>query len=149
MQLPPTVLSENDHKPESKSKSAKKVKDQKGQTTKTSNPSQTDDQQAPELPSKTESGSSAKLVLKPPRSLTTTLFARLENLHGKRIKTLLQVQYRSEYVQLQSLRNYSSLGRMNSKIAAFPSKELYESSLVDHTSVKDHLLQDLVNGMGI
>lgn len=33
---------------------------------------------------------------------------------------------------------------MNSKISAFPSKELYESNLIDHDSVKDRTLEGLL-----
>lgn len=41
----------------------------------------------PERPSK-------RLVLRPPRTLETTLFDRLEKMHGRGIKRLLNIQYR-------------------------------------------------------
>ncbi|ORY26302.1 P-loop containing nucleoside triphosphate hydrolase protein [Naematelia encephala] len=64
--------------------------------------------------------------LKPPKTLETTLFDRLEKLYGPGIKRVLQVQY-----------------RMNEHIAAFPSKTLYESKLSSDPSVSTHTLLDL------
>jgi hypothetical protein len=93
MQLPPTVLSGHQRIKVEKSKGASK-----------SAPSIS----APEV----ESGSSSRgeeaskdsserkgdkitaLKLKPSNSLSTTLFKRLERLHGEPIKKLLRVQYR-------------------------------------------------------
>ncbi|KAJ7253012.1 P-loop containing nucleoside triphosphate hydrolase protein [Mycena haematopus] len=65
-------------------------------------------------------------VLRPPRTLETTLFDRLEKLYGSSIKRMLQVQY-----------------RMHSDICAFPSKTLYASKLTSSPDVASHLLRDL------
>jgi DNA polymerase alpha-associated DNA helicase A len=59
-------------------------------------------------------------------TLERTLFDRLLDLHGNKIKRMLTTQY-----------------RMHEKIMAFPSTELYESKLVAADSVKAHLLTDL------
>jgi DNA polymerase alpha-associated DNA helicase A len=59
-------------------------------------------------------------------TLERTLFDRLLDLHGDKIKKMLTTQY-----------------RMHEKIMAFPSSELYKSKLVAAASVKDHLLTDL------
>lgn len=67
-------------------------------------------------------------VLRPPRTLETTLFARLEKMYGPGIKRLLNVQY-----------------RMHAEICEFPSKTLYASKLKSHESVASHLLRDLPN----
>ncbi|CAL1709626.1 unnamed protein product [Somion occarium] len=67
-------------------------------------------------------------ILRPPRSLETTMFDRLEKMYGPSIKRMLNVQY-----------------RMNEKIAAFPSKTMYHSKLTSHPSVASHLLSDLPN----
>ncbi|KAH7925357.1 P-loop containing nucleoside triphosphate hydrolase protein [Leucogyrophana mollusca] len=64
--------------------------------------------------------------LRPPRTLETTLFDRLERMYGPDIKRMLNVQY-----------------RMHSNICQFPSKTLYASKLVSHESVASHLLRDL------
>ncbi|KZT00181.1 P-loop containing nucleoside triphosphate hydrolase protein [Laetiporus sulphureus 93-53] len=64
--------------------------------------------------------------LRPPRSLKTTLFERLEKMYGPDIKRMLTVQY-----------------RMHAHIAAFPSKVMYHGKLVSHDSVAAHLLCDL------
>ncbi|KAG2347084.1 P-loop containing nucleoside triphosphate hydrolase protein [Suillus weaverae] len=56
--------------------------------------------------------------LRPPRTLETTLFDRLERMYGPDIKRLLNVQYRF-------------------------SRMLYASKLVSHQSVRSHLLKDL------
>jgi DNA polymerase alpha-associated DNA helicase A len=64
--------------------------------------------------------------LRPPRTLETTLFDRLERLHGPGIKRVLVTQY-----------------RMNEHIAAFPSKTLYESKLLSDPSVAKQTLLDL------
>ncbi|KIK94447.1 hypothetical protein PAXRUDRAFT_12038 [Paxillus rubicundulus Ve08.2h10] len=66
--------------------------------------------------------------LRPPRTLETTLFDRLERIYGPRIKRLLNVQY-----------------RMHAQICQFPSKTLYASKLKSHDSVASHLLRDLPN----
>ncbi|KAA1474386.1 P-loop containing nucleoside triphosphate hydrolase protein [Dentipellis sp. KUC8613] len=66
--------------------------------------------------------------LRPPRTLETTMFERLENMYGPGIKRMLTVQY-----------------RMHEQIAEFPSKTLYGSKLTAHPSVASHLLRDLPN----
>ncbi|KAF9515834.1 hypothetical protein BS47DRAFT_1371885 [Hydnum rufescens UP504] len=68
-------------------------------------------------------------VLRPSRSLETTLFDRLERMYGLNVKRMLTVQY-----------------RMHARIAEFPSNTLYTSSLISHESVASHLLTDL-NGV--
>ncbi|TFK91033.1 P-loop containing nucleoside triphosphate hydrolase protein [Polyporus arcularius HHB13444] len=70
----------------------------------------------------------SKPVLRPPHSLETTLFERLEKMYGPGIKRMLTVQY-----------------RMHAQIAAFPSKVMYHSKLTNHPSVEAHLLRDLPN----
>lgn len=62
----------------------------------------------------------------PEMTLETTLFDRLLHLHGSHIKRMLTIQY-----------------RMNDRINAFPSRELYDSKLVAHKSVAHHLLSEL------
>ncbi|KAI0088229.1 P-loop containing nucleoside triphosphate hydrolase protein [Irpex rosettiformis] len=69
-----------------------------------------------------------KQGLRPPRSLETTLFERLEKMYGPGIKRMLNVQY-----------------RMHAQIAAFPSKVMYYNKLTSHQSVAGHLLRDLPN----
>jgi DNA polymerase alpha-associated DNA helicase A len=59
-------------------------------------------------------------------TLETTLFDRLLELHGSKIKRMLTTQY-----------------RMHEKIMAFPSEELYDGELVAAESVKTRLLKDL------
>ncbi|GJE86304.1 P-loop containing nucleoside triphosphate hydrolase [Phanerochaete sordida] len=66
--------------------------------------------------------------LRPPRSLETTMFDRLEKMYGPGIKRMLNVQY-----------------RMHAKIAEFPSKVMYHNKLTSHTSVAGHLLKHLPN----
>ncbi|KAI1795876.1 P-loop containing nucleoside triphosphate hydrolase protein [Ganoderma leucocontextum] len=78
----------------------------------------------PRNPRKT--GSNA--VLRPPHTLETTLFERLEKMYGPGIKRMLTVQY-----------------RMHAHIASFPSKVMYHSRLKSHSSVEAHLLRDLPN----
>ncbi|PIL23999.1 hypothetical protein GSI_13750 [Ganoderma sinense ZZ0214-1] len=70
----------------------------------------------------------SKAVLRPPRTLETTLFERLEEMYGPGIKRMLTVQY-----------------RMHAHIASFPSKAMYHSRLKSHSSVEVHLLRDLPN----
>ncbi|KAI0037075.1 AAA domain-containing protein [Vararia minispora EC-137] len=64
--------------------------------------------------------------LRPPRTLETTIFDRLEKMYGPSVKRMLTVQY-----------------RMHEKIAEFPSQVMYQSKLQAHTSVASHLLADL------
>lgn len=66
--------------------------------------------------------------LRPPRTLETTMFDRLEKMYGPGIKRMLNVQY-----------------RMHAQIAAFPSKVMYHKKLTSHASVSAHLLRDLPN----
>ncbi|EKM56705.1 uncharacterized protein PHACADRAFT_207896 [Phanerochaete carnosa HHB-10118-sp] len=66
--------------------------------------------------------------LRPPRSLETTMFDRLEKMYGPDIKRMLNIQY-----------------RMHAKIAEFPSKVMYHNKLISHASVAGHLLKDLSN----
>lgn len=70
--------------------------------------------------------SSDEGMLTLPDSLEFTLFDRLLQLHGKKIKRLLNVQYRA-----------------NEIIMKYSSKSLYDGELVSHDSVKDRLLVDL------
>ncbi|KAF5352066.1 hypothetical protein D9758_009403 [Tetrapyrgos nigripes] len=65
--------------------------------------------------------------LRPPHTLETTLFDRLEKMYGSSIKRMLEVQY-----------------RMHEKICDFPSKTLYEGRLGSDERVKGWLLRDLV-----
>ncbi|OAX43735.1 P-loop containing nucleoside triphosphate hydrolase protein [Rhizopogon vinicolor AM-OR11-026] len=69
-----------------------------------------------------------QIGLRPPRTLETTLFDRLERMYGPDIKSLLNIQY-----------------RMHLQICQFPSKTLYASKLLSHQSVRSHLLKDLPN----
>ena len=97
MQLPPTVLSEDVHGSRSKKKEnpSSKTRDKANAAGKASSATRESDGQKGTTPlTETEDGSSGFLVLKPPSSLTATLFSRLERLHGKEIKRLLQIQYR-------------------------------------------------------
>ncbi|POS84453.1 hypothetical protein EPUL_002729, partial [Erysiphe pulchra] len=59
-------------------------------------------------------------------TLEKTLFSRLLELHGPKIKRMLTTQY-----------------RMNEKIMRFPSDELYGSKLISAEAVKNRLLTDL------
>ncbi|WWC89021.1 uncharacterized protein L201_003939 [Kwoniella dendrophila CBS 6074] len=68
----------------------------------------------------------ARTILKPPKTLETTLFERLESLYGEGIKRVLQIQY-----------------RMNEHIASFPSDTLYSSALISDSSVSKRTLLEL------
>lgn len=83
-------------------------------------------QSNPKPDKKTQKEAKGRTGLRPPRTLETTLFDRLERMYGPDIKRLLNVQY-----------------RMHSQICQFPSKTLYASKLVSHQSVRSHLLKDL------
>ncbi|KAG1861195.1 AAA domain-containing protein [Suillus subalutaceus] len=83
-------------------------------------------QSNPKPEKKTQKEAKGRTGLRPPRTLETTLFDRLERMYGPDIKRLLNVQY-----------------RMHSQICQFPSKTLYASKLVSHQSVRSHLLKDL------
>ncbi|KAG1737470.1 AAA domain-containing protein [Suillus paluster] len=84
--------------------------------------------QLKEKPKKIQKKGNQRTGLRPPRTLETTLFDRLEKMYGSDIKRLLNVQY-----------------RMHSQICQFPSKMLYASKLISHESVRSHLLKDLPN----
>lgn len=91
---------------------------------------------------------SSRTELRPPRTLETTLFDRLERMYGAGIKRMLKVQYRSVcrfciYSGSNFLCVYKF--RMHSQICEFPSKTLYSSKLTPHESVASHLLRDLPN----
>jgi len=60
------------------------------------------------------------------KGLAVSLFERLLEVHGDRIKEMLKVQY-----------------RMNSVIMNFPSREFYSGELIAHSSVKDWDISDL------
>jgi DNA polymerase alpha-associated DNA helicase A len=93
-----------------------------------------------------------RLSLRPPRSLEMTLFGRLEKLYGPAIKRILTVQYRCVVFFLASdstarasdLWTFNfTLRRMNTSIAAFPSKALYSSLLESAPTVADRTLTGL------
>jgi len=60
------------------------------------------------------------------KGLAVSLFERLLEVHGDKIKEMLKVQY-----------------RMNSVIMNFPSREFYSGELIAHSSVKDWDISDL------
>ena len=60
-------------------------------------------------------------------NLSKSLFERLLEMHGDRIRVMLEVQY-----------------RMNDEIAEFPNKEFYDGKLKADESVKEHNLLDLL-----
>ncbi|KAL1715840.1 P-loop containing nucleoside triphosphate hydrolase protein [Schizophyllum commune] len=112
MQLPPTILS-IDKKGKDKKASKDKSKTAKDPKTKNDKP------EAATQRTRTP-------ILRPPRTLETTLFDRLEKMHGPSIKRMLKVQY-----------------RMHEDICAFPSKALYGGKLLPDPSVAKRLLRDL------
>ncbi|KAL1411388.1 hypothetical protein Q8F55_002344 [Vanrija albida] len=131
-QLPPTILA----KPDNASK-AKKVKESNGKGGAAESVASKDDKQpkpdaapagASANASSAEDGQNGKQQsrLRPPRTLETTLFDRLEMLYGAGIKKVLKVQY-----------------RMNKNIAAFPATTLYNDDLLSDPSVAEHTLLDL------
>lgn len=148
MQLPPTVLSVTK---DSKTKTNKKAKHSatkkpadsknkdgqklKRETVADSESEETHSNSEEEEPTQAPVVASNKAPkipsLKPPQTLETTLFDRLEKMYGPNIKRMLQVQY-----------------RMHSQICEFPSKTLYESKLESHDSVASHLLSDVVQAEG-
>ncbi|KAK0205341.1 AAA domain-containing protein [Desarmillaria ectypa] len=147
MQLPPTVLSvTKDSKTKTNKKekhpATKKSADSKSKDSQKSKPGiiAGSDSEGTNSNSEEEELTQAPVVasrapktpsLKPPRTLETTLFDRLEKMYGPSIKRMLQVQY-----------------RMHSQICEFPSKTLYESKLESHESVASHLLNDVVQAEG-
>ncbi|KAL1701331.1 P-loop containing nucleoside triphosphate hydrolase protein [Schizophyllum commune] len=112
MQLPPTILSIDK---KGKDKRAGKDKPATAKDPKTKNDKPETATQRTRTP-----------VLRPPRTLETTLFDRLEKMHGPSIKRMLKVQY-----------------RMHEDICAFPSKALYGGKLQPDPSVAKRLLRDL------
>ncbi|KAF2102755.1 DNA helicase [Rhizodiscina lignyota] len=103
LQLPPTIKSRNS-KTAKESKSSKKA-EKNGDA---------------KEHAKEGSGAGVKVTLE------VTMFDRLLDLHGDRIKRMLTTQY-----------------RMHEKIMRFPSEELYEGKLVAAEAVKARLLKDL------
>ena len=83
-------------------------------------------------------------ILRPPRTLETTLFDRLEKMHGPGIKRMLKVQYRYDTcVKMLRLMTLTASFRMHEDICAFPSKALYGGKLQPDPSVAKRLLCDL------
>lgn len=66
------------------------------------------------------------------KELGYTLFDRMTNLYEEKCNKLLSIQY-----------------RMNSKIMGFSNKELYKDKLEADSSVRDHLLKDIINDKNI
>ncbi|KAG6849713.1 hypothetical protein H0H93_006096 [Arthromyces matolae] len=141
MQLPPTILSlgndKKDHKRslrstipgksnDGKPKDPSKKEQTKDTTSDTSDSSDSEVEITP--PASIVPPKSGRIQLRPPITLETTLFDRLEEMYGNSIKRMLTIQY-----------------RMHSQICAFPSKTLYSSKLASHSSVEGHLLKDLPN----
>ncbi|KAJ7178081.1 AAA domain-containing protein [Mycena filopes] len=151
MQLPPTVLSMDDKKkkekkpavPKKSSAAKEKKSEQKppdegdGSDSESAGDSSTGsesesagkEKQKVDPPPKKEKPTAPKPrvpLLRPPRTLETTLFDRLEKMYDDSIKRMLQVQY-----------------RMHADICAFPSKTLYSSKLTSSPAVAAHLLRDL------
>ncbi|KNZ74095.1 DNA polymerase alpha-associated DNA helicase A [Termitomyces sp. J132] len=120
MQLPPTILSLNNEKKTKGASIPKAAKPDKELEAEKSQPSPPPKSSIPPR--------ATRPLLRPPRTLETTLFDRLQEMYGASIKRMLTVQY-----------------RMHSQICAFPSKTLYSSKLISHTSVEGHLLADLPN----
>jgi DNA polymerase alpha-associated DNA helicase A len=107
---------------------------------------ETEDSASSDIPGFTSKMASSvrRCGLMPPRTLELTMFERLEKMYGPRIKCMLTVQYR--YVtalnKRYSFRNLVE-HRMHAKIAEFPSKVMYDSRLITHSSVATHLLRHL------
>lgn len=80
--------------------------------------------------------------LKPPRTLESTLFDRLERLYGSGIKRVLQVQYRSALF-LPKFPFGPDNARMNERIACFPSETLYDNRLISSQTVAKRTLLTL------
>ncbi|KAJ3918394.1 P-loop containing nucleoside triphosphate hydrolase protein [Lentinula edodes] len=109
MQLPPTVLSLDKRRKQQKSAGSGSDDDANSETVVANNKPRS------KMP-----------ILRPSRSLETTLFDRLESMYGSGIKRMLNVQY-----------------RMHNQICTFPSRTLYSNKLTSHPSVANHLLLDL------
>ncbi|KAG7085660.1 hypothetical protein E1B28_003205 [Marasmius oreades] len=121
MQLGPTVLSvEKAGDKESRKKMAKVRSSEKG-----------NEVEGSDLEIQDKTPQTATNALKPPHTLETTLFDRLEEMYGVRIKRMLEVQY-----------------RMNKRICEFPSQMLYGNKLKSEPAVAERLLSDIVTGEG-
>ena len=124
LQLPPTVKSIKTHRQPVKRGAGKK---NSGAPKPEEPPATTDEEEAittfvnPSAPKTTPHP-----VLRPPRSLETTLFSRLLGLYGAGCKALLSVQY-----------------RMNTPIMSFPNAELYEGKLEAADSCASIRIHDL------
>ncbi|KAI5118949.1 hypothetical protein M0805_006295 [Coniferiporia weirii] len=149
MQLPPTVLA---HVDRTKTKVRQEPNEAKPYIKKSSHPGRQnivppgsrdigtssehsssdsescEDRQMSGDPSTQDTTRTSSRTLRPPKTLTTTMFRRLEQIHGSSIIKMLEVQY-----------------RMHKAICAFPSKVLYSSRLRSDKSVEAHLLKDLDN----
>ncbi|KAJ8521482.1 hypothetical protein ONZ45_g1801 [Pleurotus djamor] len=139
MQLPPTILSidkkDKDTKVVKGAATAKTVSPPKSKQNESDvsddseiSEDENDASNVPAPSKQTTARPSRSIVIRPPRSLETTLFDRLEKMYGSSIKRMLTIQY-----------------RMHEQICAFPSKTLYHSKLKSHPSVSKHLLRGLPN----
>lgn len=113
MQLPPTILSldKSEKKTLKETLSAKKGQSakapEKSHETKAVEVKSDDESSASDGSLNEDADASTKVLtpvlakktplLRPPRTLETTLFDRLERMHGSRIKRMLKVQYRSAF----------------------------------------------------
>ncbi|KAJ8091832.1 hypothetical protein PM082_021068 [Marasmius tenuissimus] len=121
MQLGPTVLSvEKKRERKLEQKKTQRTKASKAQEKETD--SEDEEGSDTEKPTQTSTG-----ALKPPHTLETTLFDRLEEMYGSRVKRMLQVQY-----------------RMNDRICEFPSQTLYDKKLISDPEVAERLLSDII-----
>ncbi|KAJ7600920.1 AAA domain-containing protein [Mycena floridula] len=133
MQLPPTILSiDKSGKGKKTPKTPKKTASDNTKAA-SSKSIESNDEESDSNDSVMDEAPSVKPkqkipVLRPPRTLETTLFDRLERMYGPKIKRMLQVQY-----------------RMHSQICEFPSKTLYGSKLKSDPTVSSRLLADLPN----
>lgn len=110
MQLPPTIISiDKEKKDKAKKKSSKASKEttaKSSSASKSSKLSKTEKEPPQSSDSvdelevsgdemmKGDPPTANKAVLQPPRSLETTLFDRLEQMYGSRLKRMLEIQYR-------------------------------------------------------
>jgi DNA polymerase alpha-associated DNA helicase A len=100
MQLPPTIISiDKEAKPKAKKKVTRTSK--KGSKVATKEPPPSSDSEddveasGDEMPkANLPATRKPQPILLPPHTLETTLFDRLEQMYGPRIKRMLQVQYR-------------------------------------------------------
>ncbi|KAL0062562.1 hypothetical protein AAF712_010601 [Marasmius tenuissimus] len=122
MQLGPTVLSVEEKKRERKLKQKKTQRTKASKAQEKETDSEDEEGSDTEKPTQTSTG-----ALKPPHTLETTLFDRLEEMYGSRVKRMLQVQY-----------------RMNDRICEFPSQTLYDKKLISDPEVAERLLSDII-----